>query len=649
MRLDYNVLLDKTYGTFVGKTIAGVLGAPFEAHKAWGDYNDPDMLWPDKLYPNDDLDIQLVFLDMMLEEGPKVTYEKIAKYWRERCWYNFCEYGSFLNNEQRGIHAPLSGKFNNSYWFEDQGCPIRAEVWGVTSPCNIDLAAEHARIDGSSDHIGESVNAEMFWAACTSYAYMTEDFDEIVENALSVINPQSDIYKIALEVKELTETGKSLKSMWREIVRRWGCEDFSDARINFAFALLTLYYSKLDIKKAVLCTINLGWDVDCTCGIASALIGTIKGNKALPVDWKERIGDNLTCDVNTSFKDKTILEFSQACCEVAIESSLTINKDLEIINIPSDVMDRVKKRMASRKEESPISFETLYGEDFVLTEEGAKITVKVINNSEIAQTGEIKAESSCNLSFDKCSVKIPPMSEIDININVFPKGNVLWNKNLINITFETDKGEVYTYQTGTPGAHLWKVYGPYWDYYNKEEFDICPFRNHKENYNPCAGPGDCPRSMFHNWTFLDREYLDEKRLFKEDIFEEEPYEIEVAEDIIRGEDLDLKLNESLVYLTGNIVFDKETECNIFIGANSPFVLYIDGEKVQESNKYGTYAPHDNVTTNMKFDTTPKRFVIKVLKPNNDFKLGMQFILTDWTMDKEHGVSYILDNYGFVID
>ncbi|MBQ0105290.1 MAG: ADP-ribosylglycohydrolase family protein, partial [Armatimonadetes bacterium] len=203
MKLDYNILLDKTYGTFVGKTIAGVLGASFEAHKCSGDFNDADKLWPDTLYPNDDLDIQLCFLDMMLETGPKVTYEKIAKYWRERCWYNFCEYGSFLNNEQRGIHAPLSGRLNNSYWCEDQGCPIRAEVFGVTAPCNIELAAEHARIDGSSDHIGESVNAEMFWAACTSYAYVCDNLNEIFDKALEVINPESDIYAIALEVREI--------------------------------------------------------------------------------------------------------------------------------------------------------------------------------------------------------------------------------------------------------------------------------------------------------------------------------------------------------------------------------------------------------------------------------------------------------------
>ena len=173
-QLEYSKYLDKVLGCWIGKSIGGVIGAPFEGHKIFGDLT-PDKLWPDTIYLNDDLDIQIIWLEMMEECGSEVTHKTLAKYWRDRCWYNFCEYGAFLYNEQRGIHAPVSGDFNNSFFKESEGCPIRAEVWAMVAPGNPRLAAEYAWLDGTQDHVGDSVQAEMFWAACNAAAFLSSD------------------------------------------------------------------------------------------------------------------------------------------------------------------------------------------------------------------------------------------------------------------------------------------------------------------------------------------------------------------------------------------------------------------------------------------------------------------------------------------
>ncbi|MBQ0104464.1 MAG: hypothetical protein KBT47_00315, partial [Armatimonadetes bacterium] len=290
-----------------------------------------------------------------------------------------------------------------------------------------------------------------------------------------------------------------------------------------------------------------------------------------------------------------------------------------------------------------------YGTDYTLTENGASVKVIISNNSDNDISGVLRAESDRKLSFSETKIFIPAFDETEININVYSDDKVIWNKNLINLLFETDKGEIFRYTTGVSGAHVWKVYGPYWDYYNKDKFDFCPFRNEKDNYNPCAGPDDCPDSMFHFFTSLKNEYLDEKRLFKEDIEEEEPFVLNCEDDMIGAEDLDLKMNETCVYFTGNIIFDKPTDVVIFIGANAPFVLYIDGEKKMECSKYGSSAPHDNAVRGLTMGTEPKRFVIKALKPNKDFRFEMHFTNTDWAATKEEGISYLFDNFGFVID
>ena len=105
------------------------------------------------------------------------------------------------------------------------------------------------------------------------------------------------------------------------------------------------------------------------------------------------------------------------------------------------------------------------------------------------------------------------------------------------------------------------------------------------------------------------------------------------------------MNECLVYFTRDIVFDKDTSCDIFIGGNAPFILYVDGKEVARNDKYYTYSPHDILVKNLEFGLAPKRLVIKALKPHSDFKLGLQFMLSDWAGDKKRGISYILDNYG----
>ena len=43
--------------------------------------------------------------------------DDLAEFWQDRCWYNFAEYGVFLNNVQRGIRPPLSGTWNNRFFF----------------------------------------------------------------------------------------------------------------------------------------------------------------------------------------------------------------------------------------------------------------------------------------------------------------------------------------------------------------------------------------------------------------------------------------------------------------------------------------------------------------------------------------------------
>ena len=53
--------------------------------------------------PNDDLDLQLLWLYVLEKKGTLINSCDLADAWIERCWYPFSEYGYFMKNFERGI------------------------------------------------------------------------------------------------------------------------------------------------------------------------------------------------------------------------------------------------------------------------------------------------------------------------------------------------------------------------------------------------------------------------------------------------------------------------------------------------------------------------------------------------------------------
>ena len=75
--LDYQTYCDRILGGWIGKSLGGIIGAPYECHKQFNKA-DRDNLWPTQLYPNDDLDIQVVWLEALQEIGIAPTARQLA-------------------------------------------------------------------------------------------------------------------------------------------------------------------------------------------------------------------------------------------------------------------------------------------------------------------------------------------------------------------------------------------------------------------------------------------------------------------------------------------------------------------------------------------------------------------------------------------
>ena len=76
MKLNYQSYKDKVYACWVGKNIGGTLGAPYEGIKMPLELPFKEEM-VNTMLPNDDLDLQVLWLDVAEKYG--VTYESLME------------------------------------------------------------------------------------------------------------------------------------------------------------------------------------------------------------------------------------------------------------------------------------------------------------------------------------------------------------------------------------------------------------------------------------------------------------------------------------------------------------------------------------------------------------------------------------------
>ena len=213
-RLNLKDYGDKALGCWTGKNIGGTLGAPFEGRREMQDVTFYTQDLHGKPEPNDDLDLQLVWLQAIEEQGIQALNERIlGEYWISSITAPWNEYGVGKANIKVGLTPPLSGSCNNEQWKYSNGAWIRAEIWACLFPGNPDLAIRGAYMDACVDHCGEGVYAEMFVAALESAAFVVDDMDELIKIGLSKIPADSLVARSVKVACDCFAEGKVL-SLW---------------------------------------------------------------------------------------------------------------------------------------------------------------------------------------------------------------------------------------------------------------------------------------------------------------------------------------------------------------------------------------------------------------------------------------------------
>jgi len=305
----------KVLGCWMGKNIGGTLGEPDEWKRQINNYKfyKQDLLG--EPMPNDDLDIQLLWLIALEERGVNIDAQTLSEYWVNFVTPHWAEYGTAKINMRTGLQPPVSGFFNNS--FKDScGSFIRSEIWACIAPGSPRTAAQYAYEDAIIDHGGgEGVYAEVFCATLESAAFIINDIRKLIDIGLSYI-PENCVTAQAVKTAiDCYDTNKSWKEARDIILEKYrgrvplftehlmskedvdkgfadGCLGF-DVPSNIAILIIGLLYGEEDFGKTLCTAVNCGEDTDCTGATAGAIFGIIHGFDAIPEKWIKPIGRSI--------------------------------------------------------------------------------------------------------------------------------------------------------------------------------------------------------------------------------------------------------------------------------------------------------------------------------------------------------------------
>ncbi len=632
MNLKWADFLDKVYGCWIGKCVSGTIGAPYEGYKGIMNVEYTPKLF-EKVIPNDDLDLQVMWLEVVEKVGVNFTAQDLAKAFYEKYPPSPGEYAIFKKNYEMGLTPPLTGKFNNNYYIEGMGCPIRSEIWACLAPGDAELAVELAGRDGCMDHYGESIIAEKYLAALEALAFTDKwDVKGLIVKALDYIDETSRVYEMIGKILSWCEGTDDWKYVLGLILRDYGHPDCTNMYQNIGITIMALLLGKGDFIKTTMLALNCGFDTDCTCATVGAIIGITEGGKALMK--KYRLGEQ------TYKLDALVVRRSDRVYDLAEDTAcaalmfLDRNKKVNIKDYPENLLPVLENRPSF-----PIRFQVQYEKDYpaIAPGETKEITIRLDPTMKIKTAGTIKfrAPEGFTVKPEECKFKIGFFnSDVDITVSVAKDIPVLMQKNLITYTVTLENGDTFTDRFGLVGAQLYKVYGPFW-----ENVTYAPPPKALESYYSYVSHGENPSEsltnvrQFHINMKADwkKEYLEDQLLGNKSLpasLESDPayqgFPVAIYEDKFSFSDLMTNKMPCVVYMVRDVYAPEDMTVCMQVGHSDVFRLWKDGDLLAYSDITENWTPENIHKLDITLHKGLNRFVVKLARTNGTTDFSIMF-------------------------
>ena len=637
--LSYKTYLDKVYGCFVGKAVSGNIGAPHEGVKMPMELPFmPEMINCE--LPNDDLDLQILWLDVLEQKGASFTSFDLLERFVTHCAYSPGEYAVMRKNFKRGIYPPVSGRFCNDYYISGMGCPIRSEIWAAVAAGNPMLAAEFASRDGCLDHYGASIDAERFLAALESEAYFADETDtmsELIRQALAAVPEESPFYALVTFVLELCEQYKDSKIVLTKLLFRYGHPDCTNMFQNMGITLMALLLGEGDIIKTSMLALNCGFDTDCTCATAGAVIGILRGADEL-IRAYGLTEITYALGVKSRRRSNKIFDLAEDIAHIGVEFSKNVNRETTFTGAP-DVSFTFEKQP-----ELGLFVEYEKMDPSIALGETKKVTFHLENRTSLSRSYTVNIGNAGGIlcRMPRFDLELVPNGKTAVEAEFFLPDDVeiVYDRNLFPVTVTENGKPVLETSFGLAGAVPWKLTGPFW-----RTEPVCNTERILEHFSekyPYAalmkescipGTNTDKTRHFHLNFFPDTktDFADEKALFAplDRQYADEVVEQTIAnvrEDSFRLSDFFGFRGPCTAYLSRILIAPDDMTVCIQIGHSAPFSLYVNGECLGTRDTCDNWTAENVHRENVKLRKGENRILLRATRVNEDAKYNVTFSL-----------------------
>lgn len=331
-------LKDKIKGAWAGQTIGVTFGRPVEfkfMSTIIPDYvilewNDSLLNWTYENVPGayDDIYMDLTFVQVLEEEGLDAPVASFAHAFANAEYPLWFANQTARHNILNGMSAPESGHWLNNPCANDIDFQIEADFAGIMAPGMVNTSSGICDRIGHIMNYGDGYYGGVYVAAMYSLAFISDDVEYVVREALKTIPAESDFAKTMMDVIQWhKQYPDDWKQTWFEVHRKWSSENGGavgvydsfniDAKINAAWVLMGLLYGEGDFTKTYEISTRCGDDADCNPATAGGILGAIKGYDAIPAYWTQGLSD--VEDKNFQYTDLSLNDVYDLSYKHALE------------------------------------------------------------------------------------------------------------------------------------------------------------------------------------------------------------------------------------------------------------------------------------------------------------------------------------------
>ena len=337
LTLSKDLLKDKIKGGWAGQTIGVTYGGPTEFRYMKRIIPDSVSIpWPEAGYclrifeagPGlyDDIYMDLTFVDVFDRYGIDAHVDSFANAFAHADYSLWHANQAARYNILNGTMPPASGHWLNNPHADDIDFQIEADFAGLMSPGMPNAASAICDKIGHIMNYGDGWYGGVYIATMYSLAFVNDDIEFVVMEALKTIPEKSDFSQCMTDVIGWCRENENWQTTWQLLEDNWGNDltcpgginsDFNiEAKLNSAYVIMGLLYGEGDFSKTMEISTRCGQDSDCNPASAAGILGTMIGYSNIPETWLNNVKE--VEDLNFKYTDISLskayaMSFDQAC------------------------------------------------------------------------------------------------------------------------------------------------------------------------------------------------------------------------------------------------------------------------------------------------------------------------------------------------